>query len=270
MTEEQQQRQVSAPKAKPRWTDLATLGFVLSGLGPVLLLVAVLAWGLETEGETAFFGIIIAFAALGALLSRVRHRSAKIASIVVAALMFLSLWWTIFGLFAGPASFFDFMSGVLVMPGALMAMIASISSFVAARRGNVGTHAVRGERRAVRTAIVVVATAAVLSGILTVTSRSSVEDASAAAATVTMKDFEFDPKEVSVAGGSAVLVKNDDPFLHTFTIDQLGVDETLTLGSAKLVTVPAKPGVYILYCKPHTEDPEKPGTNDMAGTLRVT
>lgn len=266
MTDEQ----TTTPKPRPRWTDLATLGFVLSGLGPVLLLVAVLAWGLDTEGESVFFGIIIAFAAVGVLLSRVRARPAKIAGIVVAALMFLGLWWTIFGLFAGPASFFDFMSGVLVMPGALLAMIASISSFVAARRGNVGTRPEGGERRAIRTAVVIVATVAVLSGILTVTSRSSVDDVSAAAATVRMKDFEFSPEEISVAGGSAVLVENDDPFLHTFTVDQLGIHESFTLGSDKLVTIPAEPGVYVLYCKPHTEDPEEPGPNDMAGTLRVT
>lgn len=257
--------------ARPRWTDLATLGFALAGLGPMILLIAVLGWGLETEGETTFFLVIIAIAAVGAVLVRLRQGWTKIVAIVLAIMLFLGLWWTVFGLLAGPSSFFDFMSGLLVMPGALLAAIGSVASFIARRRGHTGTKAVGGERRTIRSAIVVVAIGALLSGVLTVTSRSSVSDASAAGATVTMKDFEFDPIRISVAGGSQVLVRNDDPFLHTFTIDELDIDQTLTIGSEKLITIPATPGTYVLYCKPHTETPENPEPDsDMAGTLSVT
>lgn len=256
--------------SRPRWTDLATLGFALSGLGPLLLLVAVLAWSLDTEGETGFFAAIIAIAVVGAVVVRLKQPWTKVVAIVVAVMLFMGLWWTVFGLLAGPSSFFDFMSGVLVMPGALLALIASVGAFRAQRRGRLGSKPEGGERRAIRAAITVVALAAVLSGILTLTSRSTVDDASAAEQTVTLKDFDFAPKELSVTGGSQVLVRNDDPFLHTFTIDKLDIDETLTLGSEKLITIPAEPGTYILYCKPHTEDPDRPGQNDMAATLRIT
>lgn len=256
---------------RPRWTDLATLGFALAGLGPLILLIAVLAWGLDTEGETTFFLVIIGIAAVGAVLVRLRQGWTKIVAIVLAIMMFMGLWWTVFGLLAGPASFFDFMSGLLVMPGALLAAIGSVSSFVSRRRGHTGTKPVGGERRTIRAAIAVVAIGALLSGVLTVTARSSVSDASAAEETVTMKDFEFSPTQLSVAGGSQVLVRNDDPFLHTFTVDALDIDLTVTIGSEKLVTIPAKPGTYVLYCKPHTETPEDPEEDsDMAGTLRVT
>lgn len=257
--------------ARPRWTDLATLGFALAGLGPLILLIAILAWGLDTEGETTFFLAIIGIAVVGAVLVRLRQGWTRIVAIVLAIMMFLGLWWTVFGLFAGPSSFFDFMSGLLVMPGALLAAIGSVASFMARRHGNTGTKPVGGERKAIRTAITVVALGALLSGILTVTSRSSVGDPSAAEETVTMKDFEFEPTRISVTGGSQVLVRNDDPFLHTFTIDELDIDQTLTIGSEKLITIPAQPGTYVLYCKPHTETPEKPEPDsDMAGTLSVT
>jgi plastocyanin len=255
---------------RPRWTDLATLGFVLAGLGPLILLIAVLAWGLDTEGETGFFAIIIGIAAIGAVLVRLKPRWTNIVALVLALMLFMGLWWTVFGLFAGPSSFFDFMPGLLVMPGALIALIGSIGAFRAGRRGDMGVHPKGGERKTIRAAITVVAIAALLSGILTFTSRSTVDDASAAEETVTMKDFEFSPTELSVSGGGQVLVRNDDPFLHTFTVDQLDVDVALTIGSEKLITIPAKPGTYILYCKPHTQDPDDPDTDDMAGTLRVT
>ncbi|HJR18395.1 MAG TPA: cupredoxin domain-containing protein [Actinomycetota bacterium] len=255
---------------RPRWTDLATLGFALSGLGPLLLLIAVLAWGLDTEGETGFFAAIIGIAVVGAVVVRLKQTWTKVVAIVLALMLFMGLWWTIFGLFAGPSSFFDFMSGVLVMPGALLALIASALSFVARRRGRLGAKPVGGERKTIRTAITVVALAAVVSGILTVTSRSTVDDASAAELTVILKDFEFAPTDLSVTGGSEVLVRNDDPFFHTFTIDQLEIDEALTLGSEKLITIPAEPGTYILYCKPHTADPDRPDPDDMAATLRIT
>lgn len=255
---------------RPRWTDLATLGYGLAALGPVILLIAVLAWGLETDGETGFFAVIIGIAAAAALLTRLPKAWAKVAAILLGVLMLGGLWWTIFGLFAGPSSFFDFMSGVLVLPGALTGLVFSASSFIALKRGHVRVRADGRERSGIRLALIVVAAAAILSGALTLAGRSTVDDASSAAATVVMKDFEFKTTQISVAGGSTVLARNDDPFLHTFTVADLDIDQTTTPGSEKLITIPTKPGTYVLYCKPHTEDPENPGKDDMVATLRVT
>lgn len=260
----------SGARLRARWTDLAGVGFLLSALGPLILLIAVLAWRLDTEGETAFFGAIIGIGGVGAFLVRRFGAWAKIVGALLALLLMFGLWWTIFGLFAGPTSFFDFMPSLLVLPGALIAFVSCIGAFVAGRRGHTGSGAERGERKAIRVALTVVVLAALVSGPLTFASRSTVGDASTAGATVTMKDFEFFPKELAVAGGSAVFVRNDDPFLHTFTIDALGVDEKITIGSEALITIPSRPGTYVLYCQPHTEDPDDPGTNDMTATLRVT
>ena len=257
-------------RMRPRWTDLATTGFVLTALGPLLLLIVVVGWGVDSEGEVGFFGAVLGIAVVAAVLSRFPALWAKIASILLAVLMMGGLWWTIFGLFAGPSSFFDFMSGVLVLPGALLALVGSVRAFMAVRRGDLRPSPEGGERKTMRAAFVIVALAALVSGILTMTGRSTVADPSSAAATVLMKDFEFSPTELSVSGGSAVLVRNDDPFLHTFTVDDLAIDEALTLGSERLITIPATPGTYVLYCKPHTMDPERPDPEDMVATLRVT
>jgi hypothetical protein len=42
-----------------------------------------------------------------------------------------------------------------------------------------------------------------------------------------MTDFEFDPESLSVAAGDSVLVKNSDPFVHTFTVEELDIDVSL-------------------------------------------
>jgi plastocyanin len=256
--------------ARARWTDLASLGFVFAGLGSLLLLVAVLGWGLNTDGEAGFFAIPVVVSVIAVILIRRRPTWAKVVGVLLALIIAFFLWWTIFGLFGGPVNFFDFVPGILVLPGALTALIAGIGALVAGRRGHVRAAPDGRERAAIRVAVIIVLVATLASGVLTATSRSTVADASAASATVVMKDFEFAPTEISVVGGSAVLARNDDPFMHTFTVDALSIDETLTIGSEKLITIPSKPGTYVLYCKPHTSDPDDPSKDDMVATLRVT
>jgi uncharacterized cupredoxin-like copper-binding protein len=44
-------------------------------------------------------------------------------------------------------------------------------------------------------------------------------------------------------------VTNDDLFWHTVTIDQLGVELHLPVGSHRRITFTAPPGTYTLYCR---------------------
>jgi plastocyanin len=125
-----------------------------------------------------------------------------------------------------------------------------------------------GERSALRIVPAVVVILAVLSGIATATTRSTVDE-SDADATVVLKDFEFDSAEYELQAGSSVLVRNDDPFLHTFTVDDLDIDESMSLGSEELIEIPSEPGTYVVYCRPHTSDPDDPSEDDMAATLTV-
>lgn len=259
----------------PRWARLEALGLVMAALGPLLMFLAGLLFRLEFGDDAAFF-LVPAVVALVAAYLVVRFGTwAKIVGAIIGLLVGFMLFWTAFSLQA-PQSFFDFVPGTLVIPGALIALIAGIAAVVAKRRGHVSERAVDGERVWIRAVTTVVAALAVLSGILTATGRSSA-DQTAAAASVIATDFEWDKVEYSVPGGSQVFVRNDDPFLHTFTIDELAIDVLLTPGDETLISIPSRPGTYIMYCEPHSdpdspEVPERTGADegDMAARFIVT
>jgi plastocyanin len=256
-----------APEGKARWTRLAALGLVLAGLGPLLFLVAGVFWGLDVSEDVPFFGITGALALIAAFLVARFGTWAKAVGIVVALLLGMALFWTAFGL-ASPTSFFDFVPGLLVMPGALIAIVSCIAAMVAGRRGHVTAAATGGERTALRIVVGVVVILAVVSGIATAATRSTVSETDADA-TVVLKDFEYDSEDYQLEAGSRVLVRNDDPFLHTFTVDDVDIDEALSPGSEELIEIPSEPGTYVVYCRPHTSDPDDPSEDDMAATLTI-
>jgi plastocyanin len=240
---------------------------VLAALGPLLMLGGGLAWGLDVSDELPFFGISAAIALVGAFFVWRFGIWGKVVGIVAAVLVAMALFWTAFGL-ASPDSFFDFVPGLLVVPGVLLAVASSVGAIVAHRRGHHTRFAERGERTGIRITVAAAIGLAILSGILTVAARSSVEEADVAL-TVKMSDFEFERAPYTVSGGERVLVSNNDPFVHTFTVDELGIDVALGPGSEEIVDIPAESGSYILYCKPHTQDPDDPGEDDMAARLEV-
>ena len=257
----------TASEGKARWTRLAALGLVLASLGPILFLVAEVFWGLDLSEDVAFFGITGALGLIAAFLVARFGTWAKVVGIVVALLLGLALFWTAFGL-TSPTSFFDFVPGLLVIPGVLIAIVSCIAAMVAGRRGHRTAAAAGGERRALRIVMGVVVILAVLSGIATAATRSTADE-SDADATVVLKDFEFDSEDYQLEAGSSLFVRNDDPFLHTFTVDDLDIDEALTVGSEKLIEIPSEPGTYVVYCRPHTSDPDDPSEDDMAATLTI-
>ena len=252
--------------AKARWTRLAALALVLVALGPILMFAAGLLWGLDVSEDAVFFLGAAAVALVGAALVARFGTWSKVVGIITAVLAGGALFWTAFGL-AAPNSFFDFMPGVLVLPGAITAIVACVAAIVAGRRDHATVKAERGERTAIRVALGIVAVAAVASAALTFVGSS--DAAGFGDVEVVASDFEFDPGTIEVAGGETILVRNDDPFMHTFTIDHLGIDETLNPGSSVLIEVPDEGGDHIFYCRPHTFDPDDPSEDDMAGELTV-
>lgn len=252
---------------RARWTQLAALGLVMIGLAPFLMLGAALLWGLDLGGELGFFVLLIVVPWVAAFLVWRFGTWAKIVAIVIALASLAMLFWTAFGL-AHPASFFDFVPGLLVVPGAIIAIVASIAGMVAHRRGHDVAGREGGERRAIGVVLAVIGVLAVVSAVLTITSRSNVSTTNAAAQ-VDMKSFEFDQTGYSVAGGATVAVKNEDPFAHTFTIDALGIDVDLGPGDSVVVNIPAQAGTYVVYCKLHTADPQSPTSDDMASSFTV-
>jgi plastocyanin len=250
-----------------RWTQLAALGLAMIGLGPFLMLAAGLLWGLDVSGDIGFFVPLIVVPWVSAFLVWRFGTWAKIVAIVVALAGLAMLFWTAFSI-ANLASFFDFVPALLVVPGAIIAIVASIAGMVANRRGHVVAGREGGERRAIGVVLAVLGVLAVVSAVLTISSRSNV-GATDAAAQVDLKSFEFDQASYSVPGGASVAVRNEDPFTHTFTIDALGIDVELGPGDAVVVNIPAQAGTYVVYCKLHTADPQNPTSDDMASSITV-
>lgn len=254
------------PVGLSRGTNLASLGFVMAASGALLMAIATVAFGLDS-GEAAFLAVPTVLGLAGAALVRLRRTAAKVVALVLAVVVAGTVFWTAFGL-ASPDSFLDFVPGVLVLPGVLLALAAGITSIRSARKARpVGA----GERKVVTAVVVVLGLLAVVSALLTVTGRNTVPAAEAAEAdlVVDMEDFEFDKPAYAADGETTVLIKNSDPFVHTFTVDALGIDVELGPLSEELVTLPDEAGTYILFCEPHTSDPDDPSDDDMAAELTI-
>jgi plastocyanin len=66
--------------------------------------------------------------------------------------------------------------------------------------------------------------------------------------------FQFDQTELHVRTGETVALRlqKSDATTHTFTVDEFGVDVPVLPGEANVALfVPARPGTYTFYCKPH-------------------
>ena len=60
----------------------------------------------------------------------------------------------------------------------------------------------------------------------------------------------YSPTSIRSTSHQATLyVTNDDLFWHTVTIDKLGVDLTVPVGSHRRITVSGPPGSYTFYCR---------------------
>ena len=83
---------------------------------------------------------------------------------------------------------------------------------------------------------------------------------------VELGDYYFDPKDLSGDVGKAVTaqLKNEGKAVHTFTIDELGVDQTVQPGQEATVSfAPTNGGTIAFYCKFQR-------ASGMEGTLQVS
>lgn len=254
--------QRAAAPARMDFVKATVFGLLMLAAAGVLLLVAALVAG---DAGFAVFGAILA--AVPSVLALIVPRSRGWALIVTAVLMLPAL------LFIGPAvpdsighpnSFFDFVPAIAGTIGTLIALISAIAAFVQHRRGGV-VIAPAGQRTLGMAVAGALAALALVSAVATVVGRSTVSAAAKAGATaLTMKGSAFKTRQVSTRAGEPVrlLVKNDSPALHNFTIKQLGVAETLSPGSEKLVQLlNVAPGSYTYVCTLH---------DGMTGTLTIT
>lgn len=252
---------------RPRavYTRVETLGLVFVALTPLVMLTAGVLAGLDLS-EAGFLMIPLAIGAVGAGLVWRFGTWAKVVGVVLSLAAAFFMFWAAFGL-AYPNSFADFVPGILLPLGVVLGVGGGIAAVV--RRKRLETEATPGERRIVQAAVGIVVVAAVASGALHLIGRTSA-DAAGAAATVTMSEFEFDSTTYEVASGDSVLVHNSDPFVHTFTVPELGIDQTVLPGSRHLIEVTGDAGTYTVYCEPHSDmDEANPEDAGMAASLTV-
>jgi plastocyanin len=77
---------------------------------------------------------------------------------------------------------------------------------------------------------------------------------------VAMTDNEFSPDSLEVFTGETVTTANEGEVGHTFTVDELDIDETVDPGAEAAITIDGEAGEHRFYCKFH------PG---MEGTLTI-
>lgn len=83
--------------------------------------------------------------------------------------------------------------------------------------------------------------------------------------TVSMKDFKFDPKTITVNVGDTITWTNNDTAEHTAQADDSSFDSKDVAGGKSFSTTFAKAGTFAYYCKYHGG----PNGAGMAGTVVV-
>lgn len=245
---------VAVGRPRSKWTRVAALGFTLVAAGLVLWIAGMAIAG-QSLGEDGVFlagGVVAALLAAGAVW---RFGTAgKAVAIVLGLAVMVMMFWVAFSV-SQPASFVEFSGAVMWLVGVLTGVGYTIGSIV--RRSTLVTEATRGETMAMRVMLGIVALALVVSAVLNVTMRTSVETAAAAGATtVDVANFEFEPATMEVAAGqpAQVLVHNSDAFAHNFVVEELDVNSgVLTPGSEKLVEINAAAGDYQVLCTLHPD-----------------
>ena len=222
------------------------------------------------DGEASTVGVFIIFIFLSASFAGLMWRFGKWALVVAAVwgLVHLGLWgWLVILALSYPHSFFDFVLPLLLTVGALMAMAGAIVAFVQQRRGAPRTSATPAERRTFGAIAAVLLGLVVLSGSLHIMGRTTVStEAEARATVVEMKNSYLAPGRLVIPVGETtlILVKNNDFFVHTFELDELGVKHTVLPFSELLIELrPSITGEFTYRSK-------APMTGDMEGTLVVT
>ena len=87
-----------------------------------------------------------------------------------------------------------------------------------------------------------------------------------ATVSVSMKDFQFDPKPITVKAGDSITWKNDGTKKHTATADDGSFDTAVVApGTTSQPIKFDKPGTYAFYCQFHGG----PGGVDMSATIIV-
>ncbi len=116
-------------------------------------------------------------------------------------------------------------------------------------------------RRLARVGALVLALGLAVSAAATLATASDGPDGDDVALVV--DDFAWSPETIRVDPAGTINVDNRDPFLHTFTVEELGIDVRLPASTARDVTLAdVAPGRYAVVCT-------VPGHEAMTGTVEI-
>lgn len=245
---------------QPYYTRVALLG-----VGLFLFMAALIAVPVAIFfPEEIMFPVIIAVIALivGAIVFFVRPWGLVLA--VIGGL--LGLMFTTQGIalsLSTPESLLDFAFPIVLIPGSIMMIGGGVAGLVQHFRHESST-AHPTLTNVLRGSVAVIGLLLVGSALLTAVNigGASAEERQGAPV-VRAKASEFETTAVSATRGGKVYVENDDPILHTFTIQALGIDVKLGPGTGKVVSLEEVPaGEYVFYCR-------VTGHESMDGVLTV-
>lgn len=162
-----------------------------------------------------------------------------------------------------PDSVFDFAPAVLGMPAALAVVGFGVAELAGRKRG-VRRDAPVALVRGLATGAAVLTLSALVSGVLTVTNRTTVSASDRAGAQVVKYNTsKVDVKTIDTKAGEPikVVVENHDLYVHDFTVKAANVSVDLGPKDEKLVEFTiATPGEYAFVCTLH---------DGMKGTIVV-
>ena len=243
--------------------SLQILGLTMMSLAVVTLIIV--SWLILGDTEDIGFFLIVGVVSIVATFVVWRFDStwARIVGLIGTLAVGGTVWWLAFGVFQ-IFSPLEFIVGLVMLLGILLALIWGIMALVSGIRGHVG---------ATKTDAVLRTWVPGLVGVLSVVSivgflftRETVSEAEAAGATpLNMIDFEFDPDDTVTDG--KLLIHNADPFAHDLTIDDLDIYVYVGPGSDAIADLnSAAPGTYDYFCSLHTDTATGEG---MTGRITV-
>jgi len=256
---------ISGWRSRPLYARVSIVGLLLIAL--VSLVFVVLSM---IDGEASTVGFFIISIVLSVAFAGLMWRFGRWALVLAALWGFLNLvlWGSLLVLSLSYFnSFFDFFLPLFLTVGGILAAVGAIIAFVQQRRGTARTVSSRVERRTFAAISVTLLALSVFSGSLHIAGLTTVSaEAEAGAIVVEMRNSYLAPDrlEISVGETARIVVKNNDFFIHTFEIEELGVKHTILPFSELLIELrPTSTGEFAYLS-------EAAMTGDMEGILVVT